>query len=187
MCVKHWCFVKCPSQGRLHIPAFSQRCWPLPSGPTVRKDNGGNDNITDAHKAGAGRPKRSLSELITLRLLPICCCFAHSWDLWRSSYSWIIRKTEDSELENGMNHPLGRWHNEPRLIMKVLSLILKQAPAFPLNRFLIISTNIARGSVNLPCAMCSLIEDVPPSACTFILYIHIFMKWYYEAKRSRSS
>lgn len=68
--------------------------------------------------------------------------------------AFYVRKTEDSELENGMNRPLGRSHNEPRLIMKVLIPILKQALAFPLNRFLIISPNFARGSVNLPCAIC---------------------------------
>lgn len=59
---------ECPGHGRLHIPAFSQCSLLLPSGPTAREDNGGNDNITEAHKARAGRRKRSLPELITLRL-----------------------------------------------------------------------------------------------------------------------
>lgn len=182
MCVKHWCFVECPGQGRLHISVFSQWTWALLSGPTVRKDNGGNDNITDAHKARAGWPKRSLSELITLCLLPICC-FTHSWGLWRSGYSWIharftLVKQKTASWKMG-------W-----ITHLALRTILKQALAFPLNRFLIISTNIARGSwiYHVPYVF---IKRGCASICMYIytLYTYIYevILWSEELKSSRSS
>lgn len=120
-------------------------------GQLLMKGNGVNDNITKAHKARAGPRQSSLT----------CACsrsaVSHTQDVWRPTcaflfYVWETRRQRVQSTDVSPTWQFAQWAQAD--YKSADFLILKRALGFPLTRFLIISTNIARGDVNLLCAMC---------------------------------